>query len=163
LTVPAKLGNDLKAISSADTGMIGSAVAVGTPDRQGEFPAARLGLDFGTAFFQVSGNNISASMDIGMYLLDSIHDGTVTNNSIAFVSSSGAYNAESAVGILIRGTQRLNVTDNFLAGGSGLASIGISIGTSYSLDVPMPSSGNTVEPNRFGLQWRVDYDPSNAP
>jgi hypothetical protein len=122
-----------------------------------------LGLDFGTAFFQMTGNNIDSSVDIGMYLLDGIHDGTVTNNSIAFVSSSGAYNAGNAVGILIRGTQRVNVTDNFLAGGSGPASIGLSIGTAYSLDVPMLSSGNTVEPNRFGLQWGVDYDPSNAP
>ena len=122
-----------------------------------------LGLDFATAFFQMAGNNIYSSEDIGMYLLDGIHDGTVTNNSIAFVNSSGAYNAGNAVGILIRGTQQVNVTANFLAGSSGPASIGLSIGTAYSLDVPMLSSGNTVEPNRFGLQWGVDYDPSNAP
>jgi hypothetical protein len=36
-------------------------------------------------------------VDNGLYLLDGIHDGTVTNNSIAFVSSSGAYNAGNAV------------------------------------------------------------------
>jgi hypothetical protein len=29
-----------------------------------------LGLDFGTAFFQMVGNNISSSVDIGMYLLE---------------------------------------------------------------------------------------------
>ena len=70
---------------------------------------------------------------------------------------------EIAAGILARGTSGLKITNNYLAGGKGAASVGITIGPAYLLDVPILSFGNTVSPNRFGPSWGVDYDPTNAP
>jgi hypothetical protein len=50
--------------------------------------SAGLGLDFGSGFFQVTGNTIPLSADIGMYFLYGIHDGRVADNSISFVAIS---------------------------------------------------------------------------
>jgi len=123
-----------------------------------------LGLDFGTGFFRVTRNVVPSSLSSGIYLLFGVHDGSITDNSISFVGISGAAGApNSAVGLLARGTQRVSVTNNYLAGGAGPASIGITIGPAYDLDKPMPSLGNTVSPNIFGAFWEVDYDRSNAP
>jgi hypothetical protein len=120
---------------------------------------AALGLDFGTGFFEVAGNTVPSSVNIGMYLLDGVHDGMVTCNSIQFVRSSG-----SAVGVLARGTQRVTIVNNYLEGGEGAASLGISIGSAYDgLSQPIFSSGNVVTPNFFGPLWSVDYDPTNQP
>ncbi len=125
---------------------------------------AGLGLDFGTAFFQVTRNLVPSSLNSGMYLLFGVHDGSITDNSISFVRISEATgNQDFAVGLLARGTQRVQIIDNYLAGGAGATSIGISIGPAYGLDSPIPSLGNTVFPNLFGSQWGTDYDPSNAP
>ncbi len=123
---------------------------------------AGLGLDFGTGFFQVTRNMIPSSVNTGVYFLNDIHDGTVTENSISSVGISGQ-ETSNAVGILARGTSGLTIVNNYLAGGVGAASVGISIGPEYSLDVPIPSFGNTISPNRFGPSWGVDYDPTNAP
>jgi hypothetical protein len=120
---------------------------------------AALGLDFGTGFLEVDGNAIPSSVNIGMYLLDGVHDGRVTRNSIQFVRSSS-----SAVGMLARGTQRVTLTNNYLAGGEGPASLGISIGSAYDgLSQPIFSFGNVVTPNLFGPFWSMDYDPTNQP
>jgi len=126
--------------------------------------SAGLGLDFGTGFFQVTRSVVPASQNIGLYLLYGVHDGSIQDNSISFVRISGASSdSNSAVGLLARGTQRVRITNNYLAGGAGPASLGISIGPAYGLDAPMPSLGNTVSPNIFGPLWGVDYDPSNVP
>src|SRR5580700_443789 len=120
---------------------------------------AALGLDFGTGFFEVSGNEVPSSVNVGMYLLDGVHDGSVIRNSIHFVRSSG-----SAVGMLARGSQRVTIKNNYLEGGEGPASLGISIGSAYEgLSQPIVSFGNVVTPNWFGSSWSVDYDPTNQP
>ncbi len=124
---------------------------------------AGVGLDFGTGFFQVIGNQVPSSVDLGLYLLYGIHDGTVSNNTIAFVNTSATNALGNAVGIIARGTQRVDITNNDLAGGAGTGSVGITIGPEYGVEVPIPSSGNTIAPNTFGAQWHVDYDPTNAP
>jgi hypothetical protein len=126
--------------------------------------SAGLGLDFGTGFFQVTRNVVPSSSNIGAYLLFGVHDGSIQDNSISFVGTSGATGDSGVVvGLLARGTQRVVITNNFLAGGAGPTSIGISIGPAYGLDTLTPSLGNTVSPNTFGPLWGVDYDPSNAP
>jgi hypothetical protein len=120
---------------------------------------AGLGLDFGTGFFTVVGNTVPSSSNVAMYLLDGVHDGAVNSNSLEFVNST-----TSAIGVLARGTQRVTIANNSLAGGQGPASMGISIGSAYGgLDQPIVSSGNIVTPNRFGLLWIMDYDPTNQP
>jgi hypothetical protein len=120
---------------------------------------AGVGLDFGTGFFAMVSNDVPSSSMIGMYLLDGVHDGSVNCNSLQFVSSTS-----SALGILTRGSQRVSIEDNYLEGGEGPASIGISIGTAYGgLDQPIVSTGNVVAPNWFGPLWIADYDPTNQP
>jgi parallel beta helix pectate lyase-like protein len=117
---------------------------------------AGAGLDLGTGFFRVIENKIPTSHNAGMYLLYGVHDGTMSNNRISSVKSSG-----NAIGILARGTQNVRIANNFLAGGEGIASQGISIGPEFTADVPIPSRNNTVTPNRFGPPWSLKYDPSN--
>ena len=119
---------------------------------------AALGLDFGTGFFLITGNQVPASENIGMYLLDGVHDGTVSGNLIDLVRSSN-----SAIGMLARGTANVNIVGNYLQGGEGPVSIGLSIGPAYTLDEPILSSGNTVSPNWFGPCWTMEYDPTNLP
>jgi hypothetical protein len=122
-----------------------------------------LGFDFGTGFFQASGNTVPASLDIGMYLLNGVHDGSITQNSFAFVRSGGTYNSGNAIGMLARGLSNVNIVRNFLAGGAGARSMGISIGPAYDAEIPIPSAGNTIGPNDFGQLWGDDYDPTNLP
>ena len=81
--------------------------------------AAGLGLDLGTAYFDVASNQIDMSRNIGSYLLYGVHDGTFNDNAIGFVSSSG-----SAFGLLAWGTQNVSIADNTLAGGEGPAQHG---------------------------------------
>jgi hypothetical protein len=122
---------------------------------------AALGIDFGTGFFEIVSNKVPSSSNIAMYLLDGVHDGAVQCNSIQFVRTMSA---ASAVGILARGTQRATVANNYLEGGEGLATIGISIGPADGgLDQPIISFGNIVTPNWFGPLWAMDYDPTNQP
>lgn len=122
---------------------------------------AGFGLDQGTGFFNIVGNEVPASQNAGVYLLYGVHDGTISGNSISFVSNSTpTYNA---IGILVRGSERVIITGNDLAGGAGPASVGISIGTAFFLAVPILSQGNVVAPNTFGPGWSVNYDPTNKP
>jgi hypothetical protein len=72
---------------------------------------AGFGLDFGTAFLQADGNVVSSSVNSGVYVLYGVHDGAVTNNTVDFVNSSG-----NAVGILVRGSTNLTITNNTLIG-----------------------------------------------
>jgi hypothetical protein len=121
---------------------------------------AGFGLDFGTGFFNITGNSVPLSSDIGVYFLYGIHDGTFTGNNIAFVAVADVSNAN---GLDARGTSNLRLTGNFLAGGAGPLSTGITIGAEFQSEVPIPSSGNTVQPNTFGPAWALNYDPTNAP
>jgi hypothetical protein len=125
---------------------------------------AGLGLDFGTGFFQVRRNVVPYSLNAAMYMLFGVHDGSVKDNSFSFVRISDATaNSGFAIGFLARGIQHVDFTDNYLEGGAGSGSVGVSVGPAYGLDVLIPSIGNTVVPNIFGPLWGIDYDPSNTP
>lgn len=125
--------------------------------------SAALALDLGTAFFDVSRNYIPASTSIGLYLLYGIHDGIVDNNVISFVRSPAGATGANSIGIAARGCQRVTITRNYLAGGFGSSSMGLTIGAAYSTEVSIPSSQNVITPNSFGSLWGVNYDPSNVP
>jgi len=73
---------------------------------------AALGLDFGTGFFQVTGNTMPMSTSIGAYLLIGVHDGFFTNNSVSIVHAADP--PGNTTGILLRGTSDITVTDNLL-------------------------------------------------
>ncbi|QNI30765.1 right-handed parallel beta-helix repeat-containing protein [Alloacidobacterium dinghuense] len=118
---------------------------------------ASFGLDLGIGFFDVRHNKVTSSLNVGMYVLYAVHDGNIERNSIGIVPSQ-----QSAIGILVRGAQNVTITHNYLAGGQGPHSIGLSIGPELSLDVPIESYGNVVSPNTFGT-WYEDYDPDNQP
>lgn len=119
---------------------------------------AGFGLDLGTGFFDVRNNQVTSSMNSGIYALYGVHDGTIEDNKVAAVSAS---QNRSAVGILLRGTQRVTVTNNTLSGGQGPLSVGLSVDPAQA-ELPIPSIGNIVSPNVFG-NWTMDYSPSNQP
>jgi hypothetical protein len=122
-------------------------------NRFGVEDAAALGLDLGTAFFDVSNNGIAMSRNIGAYLLYGVHDGKFANNNIDFVTSGA-----NAAGILAWGTQNVAIADNYLAGGAGPQSIGISV-RSYAAAILIPSTNVTLSGNTFGSGWVFDYEP----
>jgi hypothetical protein len=120
-------------------------------NRFSEDDAAALGLDLGTGFFDVSNNEIAMSRNIGGYLLYGVHDGTFGDNRIGFVGSGG-----NAFGILAWGTQNISISDNYLAGGEGPRSTGISV-RSYAGAIVIPSINVTLSGNTFGSGWAFDY------
>jgi len=121
--------------------------------RFSEYHAAALGLNLGTAFFEVSGNHVGASRNIGVYLMHGVHDGSFTGNRIAFVRSSG-----DAYGILAWGTQNVAITGNQLEGGDGVGSTAISVRDSDAGEVLIPSSKTELAVNTFGRGWARNYE-----
>lgn len=118
---------------------------------------AGFGLDLGTGFFDVTDNKVTSSLNAGLYLLYGVHDGSLQANSVSIVPAQ-----QEPIGILVRGAQNVTITNNYLAGGQGPQSTGLSIGPALQAEVPIPSYGNLVSPNTFGT-WDVDYDPGNQP
>ena len=102
-------------------------------------------------------NWVDQSANAGFYLLYAVHDGTVNGNRVAHVTST--VQGGSAVGLLIRGSQNIAVTDDNLAGGDGPASIGISIG-SYMGELLEPNVGVTLSGNTIsGFVTAVQNEP----
>ena len=104
------------------------------------------GLDLGLGFFSVTNNWVDQSNNIGVYVLYGVHDGTISGNHVAYVNYMPA--GGNAAGLVIRGSQNIEVADNSFAGGSGPASVGISVGNAVG-ELPLPSvnihqSGNTI-------------------
>lgn len=125
-----------------------------------EASAAGMGLDLGTAFFAVSNNYVDMSSNIGAYLLYGVHDGSFANNEIALVRTSGG--TQSAFGLLAWGTQNISISGNYLAGGVGPQSTGISV-RSITAEIPMPSVNVQLLSNSFGSGWTLDYEAGTQP
>ena len=115
--------------------------------------SAGMGLDLGTAFFDVSGNDLDMSSNLGTYLLYGVHDGTFSDNRIGYVHSSG-----NAFGMLVWGDQNIVISSNYLAGGDGARSSGISVRSAEG-EVALPSSNISLSGNTFGSGWTFDYEP----
>jgi len=118
---------------------------------------AAVGFDLGTGFFSLDQSSASG-FGTGLYLLYGVHDGSIEGVHIPYVNAQG-----NAVGILARGTQNVTITGNQIDGGAGASSMGLSINRASNLEVPIASAGNVIAPDRFGQQWKYDYDPSNEP
>lgn len=129
-------------------------------NRFSEANTAALGLDVGTAFFDVSDNVIEKSCNAGAYLMYGVHDGKFEGNQIAFVGSSTEdYNAQ---GILAWGAQNIIVSNNYLAGGAGPKSTGISV-RSGTGEIAIPSVNVKLLGNTFGSGWALDYEAGTQP
>jgi parallel beta helix pectate lyase-like protein/pectate lyase-like protein len=106
-----------------------------------------MGLDLGLGFFTVSGNSVGQSANAGIYLLYGVHDGSVRNNQVAQVGTT--VQGGSATGLMIWGSRNVAVSDNYLAGGMGPASIGVSI-RSYTGEAFEPDTGVVLSGNAIG-------------
>lgn len=106
-----------------------------------------MGLDLGLGFFTVSGNSVDQSANAGIYLLYAVHDGRITNNHVAQVGTT--VQGGSAVGLIIWGSRNVAVSDNYLAGGTGPESIGVSI-RSYTGEAFEPDTGVILGGNVIG-------------
>jgi hypothetical protein len=102
------------------------------------------GLDLGLAFFSASGNYVDQSANAGLYVLYGVHDGTVSGNQVARVGSTLA--GGSGSGMLVWGSQNIEVSSNHLLGGDGPASVGISV-RPYAGELPEPDTGVTLTNN----------------
>ncbi len=105
---------------------------------------AQLTLDFGTAFFRVSGNLIGPAGDIACMLLYGVHDGTFEGNIIDYVRVEGL---ADALGLLLQGASRVVVRGNVLRGGEGGAAKGIVAADTSGLVVDFTSTGNLIIDN----------------
>ena len=128
--------------------------------RFSEANAAALGLDLGTAFFDVSDNDIEQSRNVGAYLLYGVHDGKFDGNQIAFVGSSTS--DDNAHGILAWGNQNIVISTNYLAGGAGPKSTGMSV-RSIAGAIEIPSVNVRLLGNTFGSGWALDYEAGTQP
>jgi hypothetical protein len=125
-----------------------------------EQDAAAMGLDLGTAFFEVADNDLEMSSNVGAYLLYGVHDGTFEGNRLAFVDNSDA--AVGAFGLLLWGVQNVTVSSNYLAGGAGPDSTGISV-RDIASEIAMPAIDVSLSGNIFGAAWVRDYEPGTHP
>jgi Right handed beta helix region len=124
-----------------------SSVDVTISDNHFSSNSPGFGLDLGLGFFTVSGNSVDQSANAGIYLLYNVHDGSVVNNQVAQVARTTQ--DQSAVGLMIWGSQNITVSNDYLAGGDGPNSIGISI-RSYAGEVPEPDTGVVLNSNVIG-------------
>jgi hypothetical protein len=115
--------------------------------------SASFGLDLGTAYFDVSDNDLQLSRNIGAYLLYGVHDGSFAGNAVGYVYSAG-----NASGILLWGDHDVVVENNYLAGGEGPQSTAISVRSSRG-QVELPSARIRLLDNVFGAGWTRDYEP----
>ena len=128
--------------------------------RFSEQDAAAMGLDLGTAFFDVSDNDFEMSRNVGAYLLYGVHDGSFDGNRLAFVA--GSNDVLGAFGLLLWGVQNVTVSNNYLAGGAGPDSTGISV-RGIASEIPMPAVNVSLSGNTFGAGWVRDYEPGTQP
>ena len=110
--------------------------------------APGIGLDLGTAFFTVTHNSIPLSANAGIYALYNVHQGSISDNTIAPVGTTGG--AARSIGILIEGSPNIRIADNALAGGMGTPSVGLLFAPYATAQLPEPdtgdvASGNTVQ------------------
>jgi hypothetical protein len=106
---------------------------------------AQLVIDYGTAFFNISGNHIGPAGNLGCMILYGCHDGTFEGNVIDYVRDAGVTNT---VGLLVQGCERIIIAHNILRGGAGPAAEGITVNSASSgFSVALASTGNLVLDN----------------
>jgi hypothetical protein len=122
---------------------------------------AALNIDFGSAFFTISGNSIQAAGNIGVMFLDGVHDGVFSNNTVGWVRDADIGLGQ---GVSARGTQRVLLQGNSFAGGDrGKGNTCVTFADSSELEVPIASSGNLIQANlcagfehETGVRLRAD-------
>ena len=105
---------------------------------------AQLVLDYGTAFFRVSGNRIGPSGNIACQIIYGCHDGIFDANVIDYVRDAGL---GYTLGLLVQGCERIVIARNILIGGSGGAAEGITLANADSFVPPLVSVDNIVVDN----------------
>jgi hypothetical protein len=117
---------------------------VGTSISRAPANTSSLVLDYGTAFFEVVGNEVTTGGNILMQLTMGVHDGVVANNIFGWSRNSTIGEGQ---GIVAAGAQNLMVIGNVLIGGDGPNNTGISFAPSTNLAAQIPSQGNVIGPN----------------
>jgi hypothetical protein len=109
---------------------------------------AALNVDFGSAFFAITGNSFHAAGNIAVMFLDGVHDGVFSANTIGWVRAASI---ELGQGVSARGCQRLVISENSFAGGDrGKGNTCITLADSVQLQPPIESTGNIVQTNSCG-------------
>ncbi len=102
--------------------------------------APAIGLDLGTAFFNVTGNTFTSVVD-GIYALYNVHDGSISNNTFLMAPLQN--------GVLLYGSPNISVTGNNFEGSSTSGSIGIHAAADPHAHIPEPSTGDVQSGNTF--------------
>jgi hypothetical protein len=106
---------------------------------------AALDIDFGSAFFSITGNSFHAAGNIGVMMLDGVHDGVYSANVIGWVRDASIGLGQ---GLSARGAQRIVLQGNVLVGGDrGAGNTCITFADSKQLMVPILSDGNVIGAN----------------
>jgi len=105
-----------------------------------------LTVDMGSAYFEIDGLHGVTPDNIGLQALYGVHDGIITNNVISYVMSPSVGLGN---GIVLLGTQRVEVTNNTLLGGKFNTSgnVGIVSGDAAMVGANLLSSGNIITDN----------------
>lgn len=106
--------------------------------------SSALVLDFGTAFFTVSGSRFPTAGDICIQL-SYIHDGEFFGNTVGWVRRSSI----DGIGINALGCQRVQVIANTFAGGDGATGKAIAFADSSTFTTQIVSQDNLIAFNRI--------------
>jgi pectate lyase-like protein len=117
---------------------------VGTRISRAPANTSALALDYGTAFFQVVGNEIINGGNILLQLNYGVHDGVIANNVFGWSRDSTIGKGQ---GISAVGAQNVLVNGNILVGGDGSFNTGIAFASSANLKAQILSKGNLIGPN----------------
>lgn len=102
-----------------------------------------IGLDLGTGFFTIENNTLPQNGRVAIYALYNVHDGTITNNQIAGLTSNVSY---GAVGVLLYGSPNISVTGNTITGPGG-PGVGIQASGDSHAAIYEPSTGDVQSAN----------------
>jgi len=108
-----------------------------------QFNGVGVSLDLGQAFFSFDHNTLNNVANIGLYLVDNVHDGAISANTIGYVA---AVSIQNTTGIYLSGSPNIQVTGNTLLGGAG-NSIGIYASPGSAPPFSWPDTGDILTGN----------------
>jgi len=114
-----------------------------------------LAIDTGSGFFGVIGNQISNGANVLMQITTGAHDGLIIGNTFGFSQDEAR---QAGHGLVLRGTERVIVSNNILIGGVG-SGTGISTGDSLGFTANIVSRDNQIK-NNIVSGYAVSYDIS---
>jgi hypothetical protein len=144
---------------SATTDLVIAGNTFGTFDTTAT--ASALVVDFGTAYFSITGNQFPRSGNIGIQFVYGVHDGVFMNNVIGWVRDAGGVGGNTS-GLISNGNQRVIFSWNIFVGGDTAGnSNGVSSGDD-TIAVPNVLEANSIFANNTFRNFSLNTSLSSS-